>query len=68
VLQIDQTQITLPRQGVAHWSFSLKDSCVHASTEKCENTKLKADLEDIVETGTINMSLAKIDKTRYVLL
>jgi hypothetical protein len=29
---------------------------------------MKADSEDIVETGTINMSLAKIDKTGYVLL
>jgi hypothetical protein len=38
-LQIDQAQTVLASQGVARWSFSLKDSCVRTTTEKCANTQ-----------------------------
>jgi hypothetical protein len=40
VLQLDQAQTVQVSQSMAHWSFSLKYSCVHASTEKCINTRI----------------------------
>jgi hypothetical protein len=37
--RIDQGQTVRVSQGVAHWSPSLKYSCVRASTENCINSK-----------------------------